>query len=283
MSGSFIGDIQRFVGTHAPWFLRNPNVGRFLEAAALALDSVSETLAQGIALAHPLRCDASALPVIARDRGLRLYASEPIASQRYRLSRWWQLHRQFGTHVGQMRNVQPFFLSHAALPKMRIVHTNGTSATWHTLDADGTYTRHRATPSNWDWDGLPPEDGWSRYWLIIYTDQLGLPAQPEWDEGQEWDGGSIWDGLLTAAQIDDIVGGVLEARGRHTKLWGVIFAPNPAHFDPTATAELAPEGWSNLPMGNWGFSIDNGNGKPTRGPARGHLGASFAYDLGSGV
>ena len=174
MSGAFVGTIQKLVATFAPWFLRGSNIGTFLEASALSLDDVVESLRQGLRLSQPLRCDESALPVIARDRGMRLYASEPVASQRQRLSQWRQLRRQFGTHAGQMRNIQPFFLSHAAVPRIRIVHQSGDglSATWHTLEADGTYTWTRATPSNWNWDGN--DDQWSRYWVIIYTDQLGL-------------------------------------------------------------------------------------------------------------
>lgn len=273
MSGSFIGTIQKIVGTIVPWFLRRQNVGRFLEAAALTFDSVSESLLQGLRLSQPLRCDESALPILARDRGIRLYDSEPTSSKRYRLSRFWQLRRQFGTHAGQMRNVQPFFLGNAALPRMWIVHQSGDglSATWHTLEPDGTYHWSRKTPSNWNFDGAPTL--WSRYWLIIYTDELGLPAQEEWDGGSIWDGGSVWDGLLTTAEINDIVGGLLEARDPTTKLAGVILAPDPTTFDPTASVVVDPDGWSNLPGGNWNFVIDNVTGQPTRQP-----GASFVYE-----
>lgn len=276
---SFIGAIfQRLVSSDiVPWFLKQKNIGTFLESVALTFDSATETLAQGLRLSQPLRCDESALPILARDRGIRLYATEPVASKRLRLSRWLQLRRQFGTHQGQLRNIQPFFLGFAAVPRLRIVHQrgDGASATWHTLEPDGTYSVHRAIPSNWDWDGVPAK--WSRYWLIVYTTALGLPAQPTWGGGQLWDGGDVWDGLLTAAQIDDIAAGVLEARARHTQLWGVIFAPDDASFDPTAAVVVNGDGTSNLPDGLWGYVIDNTTGQPSR-----LAGASFAYDLGQG-
>lgn len=277
MSGSFVGKIQQFLGTIPPWFVRNTNIGTYLEAFGLSLDTVAESAIQGLRMSQPLRCDESALPILARDRGLRLYASEPVASQRRRLSRWHQLRRQFGTHAGQMRNIQPFFLSHVAVPRIRIVHQSGDglSTTWHTLEADDTYTWHRATPSNWDWDDNDAQ--WSRYWVIIYTNTLGLAAQTEWGGADTWDGGQVWDGLLTEAQVADIVGGILEARAPHTKLWGVILATDPAWFDPTASVVVNAAGWSNLPGGNWGAVIDHATGKPTRQP-----GATWVYDLGEG-
>lgn len=273
---SWVGEFQRALGS-APWFLRNKNIGTFLEATRLVLDGAVESLGQGLRLSQPLRGDASALPVLSRDRGIRLYPTEPEESKRYRLSRWWQLRRQFGTHQGEMRNVQPMFLPNK--PVMRIVHQSNSPtqpvSTWHTLDADGVYSVHRANPSNWNWDGQGVQ--WSRFWLIVYTDQLGLAAQPEWDEGQLWDGGSIWDGLLTSAQIADIVAGVKDAKGAHSKLWGVILAPDPTSFDPTASVVTDVAGWSNLPNGKWGYPIDNDTGLPSRLP-----GAVFAYDLGQG-
>lgn len=345
----FAGFLQQRISNLGPWFLQQRYIGTFLEAVGLTLDGAVESLAQGLRLSQPLRGDSSTLPSMSLDRGIRLYSTEPVASQRYRLSQWWNLRRQFGTHQGEMRNVQPLFLPNA--PVMRIVHQagDGSSATWHTLDASGVYTVHKHTPSNWDFDGItwktiggvvtnatntdPIEittstvngvvigqqvqiagvlgntaangihfvtaivsstrfeidvagngaytsggtvaaNMWSRWWAIIYTDALGLPAQDEWDGGQLWDGGSLWGGLLTSAQADDIVAGLRDAKSAHSMLWGVILATDPASFDPTATATTDPAGWTTLPVGNWGYVIDNVTGDPTRLPT-----AVFIYDL----
>ncbi len=155
----WIGPIQRYVMAGVPWFLQQKNVSRFLESMGLVLDGALLSLQVGLALSYPLICDPSALPVLSYDRSITLYPTEPIASQRFRLSQWYQLHRQRGTHQGEARNLQPFFLS-GALPRIRVVFQCGDAscATWGTLDPDGTWTEHQQTPSNWNWDGVTWKD-----------------------------------------------------------------------------------------------------------------------------
>lgn len=273
---SFVGRIQQGIADLGPWWLQGRNIGTFLESIGLTLDGALETLTHGMRLSQPLRGDVNALPYLSTDRGIAIYPNEPDASRRYRLSQFWQLRRQFGTHQGEMRNVQPYFLP-GALPVIRIVHQagDGSSATWHTLAADGTYSVHRSTPSNWDWDGVDAK--WSRYWAIVYTTGLIPTAQPTWDGGQLWDGGSVWDGLFTSGVIDDLVSAFTDAKSAHSILWGLILAPDSASFDPTATAVVDAAGWSTLPNGKWGYVIDNVTGQPTRLPS-----ATYAYDLGQG-
>jgi hypothetical protein len=277
MSVTF-GELQRLVGriiARGPKFLGGRNILTFLESSAAMLDGGLEALNQGVLLAHPLGCDASALPQISRDRRIKIYPTEPEISKRFRLSRWLQLRRQFDTHQGEMRNVQPMFLP--ATPVLRVVHQDGLGnrATWHTLDASGVYSVYKKTPSNWNWDGQTTQ--WSRFWVIVYTDQLGLDAAEDWDDGQDWDGGSLWGGSLTFAQITDIVDGIREAKGAASILWGLILASDPASFDPTASVVVDPTGWSTLPNGKWGYSVDPVTGQPTRLPT-----ASYPYNLGQG-
>jgi len=278
---SFFGTIQRLASNVSVWFLQNKNIATFLESVAIVYDDALETFRQGMLNSQPLRCDASALPVLSHDRGIRIYPTEPETSQRYRLSRWWQLRRQFGTHVGQMRNLAPFFLPLATT--IRIVHATVRAgpvkiATWHTLAPDDTYTVHRADPGNWEWDGLSTAmPAWSDYWVIVYQPTGAFGPQPAWDDANEgWDGVQVWDGLYTAAQIDDMVAAIKEAGAPHMKLRGLIFATDPSSFDPTASVVVDPAGWSTLPGGNWTYVIDNNTGKPTRLPS-----AVYAYDLAS--
>jgi hypothetical protein len=271
---SFVGKIQQFVAGLGPYYLRNKHVGTLMQAAALQYDAAVESLGQGLRLGQPLRCDASALPRLSRDRGITIYETEPEVSQRFRLSRSPQLRRQFGTHQGEMRNVAPFF--QPVQPLMRIVHQSGDGAraTWHTLNTDDTFEVHKAEPSNWDWDGQTTR--WSRWWAIIYY-EAALPwLEPaEWNDGTEYGDGTLWDGGPTAEQIRDIVAGLKEAQGTHSALWGVIVTRDPASFDPTATATVHADGWSSLPIGNWAFAIDNDTGLPSRPPY-----ASLIYQRG---
>lgn len=274
---SFIGAIQKRITALVPWYLRQRHVSTFLEAVALTLDGAIDGGVAAFRLAHPLNCHPSALPTISRDRRLRIYATEPETSQRYRLSRFWQLRRQFGTHAGQMNNLQPFFLDRPALPMLRAVHQSGdgATATWHTLNTDGTYEVHHQTPSNWEWDAHPEQ--WSRFWVILYVDALALDPPVGWDGGGEWDGGTLrWDELFSDERNADMQAAILEAKACHSALWGLILATDPASFDPTATAVTDPAGWTTLPVGgNWNFPIDNVTGDPTRLPS-----ASFVFDAG---
>lgn len=273
---TWIGMVQKLIAELGPWYLQQQHVGSFLEAVGLVLDGAVEQLVDGMRLGQPLRSDVSALPVLSRDRRVRIYETEPEDSQRYRLSRFWQLRRQAGTHQGEMRNVQPFFLP-GALPVMRIVHQagDGSSATWHTLASDGSYSVHRAIPSNWDWDGVPT--AWSRWWAIVYTDGLDFSDSGPgvWDGDDVWDGDAVWDGTFTDARIADMVDGFRENKSAHSKLWGMILATDPASFDPTASVVVNPDGSTNLPAGNWGFPHDLSTGEPTREQS-----AVYALDLG---
>ena len=277
---TFIGRIQQLLG-QAPWFVRNQHVGTLLQAAGLVYDMHVESMVQGLRLSQPMRCDASALPVLSRDRGIRLYATEPEASKRWRLSQWWQLRRQFGTHQGQLRNLAPYFLP--ATPLMRIVHQNGsaTRATWHTFATDGTYSVHKAEPSNWNWDDRPTLK--TRWWAIIYRGPDWTQTEPaNWDGAIEptsyvadWDDGTVWDGEPNSAAIADIVAALKEAQGTHSKLAGVMVCNDSSALDPTSTATQDAEGWFSLPVGNWGQTIDPVTGLPTRPPY-----VSLVYDAG---
>ena len=262
------GLIQGVIERTLVAFLQDKNVSRLLQTFGIVLDVAGESLAQGVRLSQPLRSDPSALPYLAHDRDLTLYPTEPEASQRARLAEFWQLHRQAGTHQGELRHLQPWFSGGPALPVLRIVHQagDGSNATWHSIDSAGTYTVHRATPSNWDWDGVP--SAWSRFWLIIYTDQQGFPAQEEWDGGAEWDqAGKIWDSLYTADQEGEFVAAVNEWKSAHSVLWGVILATDPASFDPLSSVVTDPAGWTTLPAGEWYWTVDPVTGDPTRLPS----------------
>ncbi len=270
-NNAFIGLLQRTVGTVRPWFLSRFNVGAFLESVTFSLDVGLETLSQAFSLRRPYQADTSFLTTLAYDRGILLYPTEPIASQRARLASWHQLHRQRGTQQGELRNLQAYFLP-GPLPLLRAVHQagDGSAATWHELTPEGVYSWHRAVPSNWNWDGQDAE--WSRFWVIVYITDVFPAAPPNWNGGQNWDGGDLWDGYVTAAQISAMVQAVTSWAAAHEMFYGLIFATDPDSFDPTASIVIDPAGWSNLPDGKWGAPVDPVTGAPTRLPT-----ATFPY------
>lgn len=245
----YVGQIQRLINEISPWFLRRRNIGTFLQSCAIVADTAVSSLDLGLRLSQPLRCSADALPGLSYDRSIRLYPNESQMSKRQRLAKWLVLHRQRGTHIGEMRHVQPYFLPET--PMIRIVHQDGAgaSATWHTLAGDGTYTKHKQVPSNWDYDGRTAQ--WSRWWAIVYVPASFISTH-HYDDGCAWDDpGLVWDGF-SAAVAADVVAMFREWKSAHSRLQAVIFATDPASFDPTATPATLADGSTTLPIaGNW--------------------------------
>lgn len=267
---------QSTITGYAPTWLRRRIGGSFLESVGITLDCAMQSIVEGVRASHPFQCKPDALPHLGVERRIRQYPNEPDSSYRKRLAEWRQAWKLAGSHHGEMRQIQPYFLP-AGLPRIRVVHQagDGSRATWHTLEPDGTYLIHRATPSNFDWDGVVSK--WSRFWIIIYLDGLGLPDQIAYDEDYRFDEGWLWDGGLTIDQCDDIVSIANDWKAAHSILWGVILARDPLSFDPTSIAITNLDGTTTLPIGNWGWITDPFTGLPTRLDT-----ASYPFDLGHG-
>lgn len=265
-----VGQIQQLVESIGPWFLRNKHIGAFLESMAITYDSAIESLDLGLRLGQPLRCDASALPVLGYDRGIPFYPSESETSKRYRCAHWKQLHRTRGTHIGELQTAQPYFGT--TPPLMRIVHQDGAgaSATWHTLAADGSYSKHVATPSNWNWDGTASK--WSRFWVICYAPAWAL-SQIHYGDGTRYGTGAVYAGASSSQVATDLVNMIRNWKGAHSRLYGYIIATDGSSFDPTATSAALPGGGTTLPIGNWGspLSLTGGHTRPSS--------AIWIYDL----
>lgn len=254
-----------------PWYLQGPIGGRFKASFLFALELQVQTFREAILASRPTQCEPDALPHLARDRGITLFATEPEASQRQRLTQWRRLHQGRGRPFGVLKHLQPYFLP-GAIPLLRIVSTSGGGlTTWWTLHPDGSTTVYRAPSTNWNWDGH--FSAYARYWVIVYLPGTTLDGDPGWG-GSTWSG-SRWGGTPTAAQIADIVAIIEEWGTPAATLWGVVFARDPASFDPTSTAVGLPNGSTTLPNGSWGQGTDPATGKPTRLDT-----AAYVYDLG---
>lgn len=284
-----------FLRSVAPWYMQGARMGVLLDSVGQTMDAIAERsfLGRTAAIVHAggattagglrLQCEPDVLPVHAEDRQIPLYPTEPIPAQRLLLAQWHQLHARRGTHRGELERVQPYFLGAdgiGVLPRMRIVHQDGAGAgaTWHTLSGSadpggaGVYSIHRQVPSNWVFDGQTSKK--SRWWAIIYTAGTSLVSNAMyWDDGSLWDGGWVWDGVLRSV-AEDLIAMFLGWHSAHSECAGVILATDPASFDPTATAVTDADGWTSLPVGNWGRLVDPATGKPTRLPT-----AIFIYDL----
>ena len=273
-------NFQQLILDYAPSYMRARWISIFLESIGATLDAQAERLILGRRASSVSRCEPDVLPWHAQDRGIQLYPSEPIASQRYRLSRWHQLRRRKGTHLGCLENMQPYFLP-GMLPTIRIVHQDGagSSATWHTMGPSGAYSVYRATPSNWNFDGATAK--WSRWWVILDVSALPVNALgatlAHYNDGSTYDQpGLVYDGIATAV-VTDLVDMALDWKAAHSMLWGFVVTRQAGTFDPKATAVTSAEGWTSLPVGNWGAPTDPATGLLTRPPY-----AAWLYDLGQG-
>lgn len=273
---------QQTIKAYAPpsWgFVRN--LGKLLESVGATFDGAMERmyLSRSSGLVQTSSFGAAepvALEYHARDRGIRLYPTEPIASRRSRLSRFRQLHQRRATHRGEMENAQPYFLP-GALPMIRIVHQrgNGASCVWHTLTADGVYSSDQKFPSNWDFDGVDAK--WSRWWAIVYTGGTRIVGgETTYGDGSTYNGGQVYGGL-SQQTIADIVALFEDWKGAHSTLWGVILTQDDTLLSPAGTSATDPDGWTTYPIGNWGYIIDPDTGLPTRDPR-----LLFIHDLGQG-
>ena len=277
---------QSLVRKLAPGYMADGrHMGTLLEASGLMLDALAERSFLGRCAAIPyaagaktadglpLQCEPEVLPWHARDRGITLYPSEPLGSRRYRCSRWRQLHAMRGTHRGELKYAQPYFLGEdglGTLPRMRIVHQDGDGdgAMWHTLSGSadpggaGRYSIYRKVPSNWDFDGLAEK--WSRWWAIVYTSGTVLESGVTyWNDGHPWNGGQVWGGVALQV-VTDLVTMFLEWHSAHSRCAGIILASDLGSFDPTATSTVETGGSTTLPVGNWGQLVDPATNLPTR-------------------
>jgi len=263
---------QQGIKTFAPWYMVQRWCGTLIESVGATLDGVadrfdlarSNSLVRGTASFSP--CEPDAFPMHSRDRGIRLYPTEPDESKRYRLSIFHQLHQRRGTHRGELEHAQPYFLP-GTLPTLRMViqASDGQSATWHTIDPNGVYSVHVAIPSNWDFDGVP--EAWARAWAIIYIPGTRLDGTIDgityYDDGSEYDGGQVYDGFAPDV-LADLISIFADWMSAHCALWGVIVCRDLSLLAPDGIAAAMPDGSTTYPVGNWGTLIDPSTGNPTR-------------------
>ncbi len=261
-------DFRHVVAEWAPDYMKGTWGLRLLESVGAVLNSLAVQVDEGRRAGNPLQCQEDALAYHSRDRQIELYATEPAASKRYRLSRWWQLHQRQGTHLGQMANLQPYFLP-GTLPKIRVVHSDAAylSSTWWTMNADGTVERYVKSPANWNWDGNNIGSGqrWARSWIIIYTAGTALDTScARYDDGTVYDDGvTVYDGLSAQASAD-LIRLAKSWKSAHEQVWGVALARDAASFDPTAVSTVNPDGTTTLPDANWLYPVDQFTNLATR-------------------
>lgn len=287
--------------TFAPSYFAGPNMSRLIEATGMVFDQHAQRVFDGRCAGNPYaggsktddgvlrQCEPEVLAQHAADRGITLYDREPIASRRYRVSRYLELIRKKGSAEGAMLNAQPYFLGLCdPLPMMRIVHQSneGTpTSTWSTLASVstasvlatgnlGAFSMLKRDPSNFNYDDRPAL--WSRYGVFIYMYGTGIAPPPLYGDGHDYGDGTLYgSGGFPVAMQANIVDMFKLWKASHCWLNFVALVWDNTSIDPTGTPTQDADGRWSLPNGanTWAGLVDPTTGKATR-PA----GVQFIYD-----
>lgn len=219
----------------------NRTVGfRFLWSMALVLDGMMEYLVRGLQASWPGLGTSTALPLIARSRGMIRGENESDTAFATRLQAWLDKWRSAGSAEAIARAIHEYCANH---PRVRIVTRGGY---WVTLAQDGTITRTQAA---WNWDGTShPERAswWSEIWIIVYPTQWAHTPGVLGDPGEVW---GIADGLgighdVRPTPYEELRGLVMQWKSAHTKVRAIVWTSDAALFDPAVPGSL--------PNGTWG-------------------------------
>jgi hypothetical protein len=270
-----------------PW-LRGEQAYSFLNEGIFTLyDIDTELMWQGLLARFPSYCPADALPYLAADRKLITGPYESEAAVRARLRSWIDEAILAGLPLGWLVAMQAYLGPN--YPMVRIVTRKNT---WYTLAADtvprmlglpgyaalpkctyelgaqwpkdsvasqverargaGLFTRHKASPANWDWDSISnPERSacWWDLWGFAYPTSYSTLGKfggsgsslVTWGSTKAVGFSEFYATIQTLKQI------AAYRKSSKGSLRAIIFPPSLADFDPT-TAPADP----GFPDGRWG-------------------------------
>lgn len=283
-----------------PWFQDKPNISTFYEAVGATLDPLAQRVLDGRLASVPWagpgvgveeprtatgqrwECQPDALPYHSLDRGIQLYKTEGLQSQRQRLAAWWPLRARRGTHWGEIEHVRPYFADRVAAgfayPTIAIVFQSneGTPAAyWYQMDPSGGRTILRVSPSNFNIGGVvAARTQWAAFVDMTGT---GYTAPHTYDSGGIYDT-SGWqydeDGatpFTVQAQAD--IAGMFSSW--HSALsWltflAIVWPVGGGAAFPTAAGVPTQDatGWWSLPngAGTWAGLVNPTTGLGTRPP-----------------
>lgn len=281
--------------SYAPAWFQGPNMTTLLQAIGSEADARAEQVLRGRMAGIPyaggdssaqrvgasrladgrlIECDPGVIPIHASDRGIRVYPTEPVLSQRVRVASWWWLHKRRGTHWGEIENVRPFFAGQVArgfaYPTIRICFQDNAAtpcSSWYSVLPDGTRSLKKISPSNFDFDGRPTRR--SRWWAFLEMQGTGFTSPYTYGDGDTYgDGIRYGEGSITPFTADmqaDVVDAFDSWRAAASWLAGVVLVWN-GTIDVTAAPVQDASGWWSLPNGKWGDVVDPATHLLTRPP-----------------
>lgn len=227
----------------APRWLTNGEGGLVGYSLDLMKDAFVERLRLGVMARLPQNdpegtttAPPDALAAMGRDRRVIRGINETDTSYAVRLKKWLDDRRKAGSPYMLMQKLAEYT---GAGPAFRTVDARGN---WYSRAADGTETA-LLKEENWDWDGTPLGERWSRFWVIIYPNGLWTEGADWGDVGLEWGTRSqTWGSTATPEQVASLRHLVNDWKPPGTRCVYIILAFDPDSFDPSA-----PE-----PDGLWG-------------------------------
>lgn len=234
---------------------------------------------------RPIQCEPFVLPILAQQRGIPLYETECVLSQRLRTADFWRLRAERGTFPGIYRHVAPYFADAVAAghayPAIDFVHQLNTAtpvAVWTRFPAgtpgDLTLSTHsilRRSPSNFNYDARPTLR--TRWWAFVRMAGTGFTAPNVYDDGHTYDDGAVYDagglGPFSSRRAADVAQMIYDWKGCHDWLNGVVLIWQPGDVDPTTAPTQDAAGWWSLPNGanTWSVLVDPVTHLGTRPPS----------------
>lgn len=147
-----------------PKWLRGFNAYTVLYSIQLVTDALWDMLVAAIKIRFQGYYSDESMPRIASERRMIQGRIESATDFAARLSTWWDVSKDSGTFYRMASELRKYFLPQQ--PRIQIVSNNGTS---YYLAADGTWI---VSTVSWNWDGSTAQ--WSRFWVLIYNDVLGV-------------------------------------------------------------------------------------------------------------
>jgi hypothetical protein len=209
---------------------------RFLYSLIAPFDVMIQTALEGAQAAWPGKGTPTALPLIARMRGLLQGESETTDHFVARLLKWLETWTDAGSDVQLVTQIHEYL---GNSPMVRVVTRAGN---WVTIAADGTISRASAA---WDWDSIsnPERSGyWSDLWVIVYPCEWLVTAVGALVDSHELGIGHA----VPRVAVQAILGLVAQWKGAHTRVRAIIWSYDATLFDP---ANMAAPG---NPDGKWG-------------------------------
>jgi hypothetical protein len=239
-----------------PWLLDRPptkTVGfRLLYGIIAVLDASMQALGEGMRAAFPELGTPTALGYHGRDRRIVRGPTAGAAYYAAQLLDWLKLWRAAGSAYAVTRALQTFLA-----PASHVVRVVTRDGVWWTLEADGTISYAKTSPTNWNWDSVSHPDNQDRYWdfwIIVYDPSI--PTDGTWTDVGAWGIDKSFGQDISITDVETIKTLIRQWKGAHAHPVCLIWSYDGAAFDPEA-----PAGDLSLPDGTWGnwSKDDSGN------------------------